>query len=108
MAIKASDNFKVYHNPNGPDISTVNRPVIQQDGLYFKDIDGVKPVHNWLAEHSWEYGFIVRYPEGKSDITGILYEPWHFRYVGVELAKELYESGLCLEEYMAKLTAENS
>ena len=72
------------------------------------DIDGVKPVHNWLAEHSWEYGFIVRYPEGKADITGILYEPWHFRYVGVELAKELYESGLCLEEYMAKLTAENS
>ncbi len=71
------------------------------------DIDGVKSVHNWLAEHSWEYGFIVRYPEGKSDITGILYEPWHFRYVGVELAKELYESGLCLEEYMDMLTAQN-
>lgn len=68
------------------------------------DIDGVKPVHNWLAEHSWEYGFVVRYPEGKSDITGILYEPWHFRYVGVELAKELYESGLCMEEYMDMLT----
>lgn len=72
------------------------------------DIDGVAAVHGWLAEHSWEYGFIVRYPEGKSDITGILYEPWHFRYVGVELAKELYDLGLCLEEYMEMLTAQNA
>ena len=44
MAVKASENFKVYHNPNGPDISTVSRPVIQQDGLYFKDIDGTGTV----------------------------------------------------------------
>lgn len=72
------------------------------------DIDGVPAVHGWLAEHSWEYGFIVRYPDGKSDITGILYEPWHFRYVGVELAKELYDLGLCLEEYMDMLTAQNT
>lgn len=72
------------------------------------DIDGVKPVHEWLAEHCWEYGFIVRYPEGKADITGILYEPWHFRYVGVELAKELYDLGLTMEEYMDMLTAQNS
>ena len=68
------------------------------------DIDGVKPVHNWLAEHSWEYGFIVRFPENKTEITGIEYEPWHYRYVGKELAKEIYESGLCLEEYMDMLT----
>ena len=71
---------------------------------YAVDIDGVKPVHNWLAEHSWEYGFIVRYPDGTTDITGIEYEPWHFRYVGVELAKELYDLGLTLEEYMDMLT----
>ena len=58
----------------------------------------------WLAQHSWEYGFILRYPYGKTDLTGILYEPWHFRYVGVELASELYELGLCLEEYMNMLT----
>ena len=70
------------------------------------DIDGVAAVHKWLAEHSWEYGFIVRYPEGKTHITGIIYEPWHYRYVGVELAKELYESGLTMEEYMDKLTEE--
>lgn len=71
------------------------------------DIDGAPAVHNWLSEHSWEYGFIIRYPEGKSDITGILYEPWHFRYVGVELAKELYDLGLCMEEYMDVLTAQS-
>ena len=50
MAIKASDNFKVYHNEGGPDISTLKRPVIEQDGLYFKDIDGsgtVSPVNDW-------------------------------------------------------------
>ena len=61
-------------------------------------------INDWLAEHCWEYGFILRYPEGKSDITGIQYERWHFRYVGVELAKELKDLGLCLEEYMDMLT----
>ena len=58
------------------------------------------PVQQWLMANSWRYGFILRYPNGKSDVTGIIYEPWHYRYVGVELAKELYESGLCLEEYL--------
>lgn len=71
---------------------------------YAVDIDGVKPVHNWLAEHSWEYGFIVRFPEDKTEVTGITYEPWHYRYVGKELAKEIFESGLCLEEYLDMLT----
>ena len=54
----------------------------------------------WLKEHSWEYGFILRYPNGETDITGIIYEPWHFRYVGPEAAEEIYESGLTLEEYV--------
>ena len=54
----------------------------------------------WLEEHSWEYGFILRYPNGETDITGIIYEPWHFRYVGLEAAKEITESGLTLEEYL--------
>ena len=60
--------------------------------------------YEWLAAHSWEYGFILRYPYGKTDLTGIYYEPWHFRYVGRELAEELYGLGLCLEEYMNLLT----
>ena len=54
----------------------------------------------WLTEHSWEYGFILRYPNGETDITGIIYDPWHFRYVGLEAAKEITESGLTLEEYV--------
>ncbi|MBR5319350.1 MAG: M15 family metallopeptidase [Peptococcaceae bacterium] len=53
----------------------------------------------WLMEHCWEYGFILRYPKDKSDITGIIYEPWHYRYVGHEVAQYIHENGLCLEEY---------
>lgn len=58
------------------------------------------PVQKWLMKNSWKYGFILRYPTDKSDITGISYEPWHYRYVGKEVAKEIYESGVCLEEYL--------
>ena len=58
----------------------------------------------WLMEHCWEYGFILRYPNNKSEKTGIIYEPWHYRYVGKEVAKELQESGLCLEEYLENLS----
>ncbi len=57
-------------------------------------------VQKWLMEHSWEYGFILRYPEGKSDITGITYEPWHYRYVGRENAEQIHRAGVCLEEYL--------
>lgn len=57
------------------------------------------PEGRFLADHAHEYGFIIRYPEGKSDITGYSYEPWHIRYVGKELAEELYSKGITLEEY---------
>lgn len=60
------------------------------------------PVQKWLMENSWRYGFILRYPEDKSEITGIIYEPWHYRYVGKEAAKEIYERKICLEEYLEK------
>lgn len=53
----------------------------------------------WLAAHAHEYGFIIRYPKDKSEITGYSYEPWHIRYVGKSLAKYIYENHLCLEEY---------
>ena len=59
----------------------------------------------WLMEHCWEYGFILRYPADKQDVTGIIYEPWHYRYVGVELAKELRELNVTVEEYMGGLTS---
>ena len=53
----------------------------------------------WLQEHAWEYGYILRYLKGKEEITGYIYEPWHYRYVGVKYAKAVRDSGLCLEEY---------
>ncbi len=56
--------------------------------------------YKWLSKNAHKYGFIVRYPADKSHITGISYEPWHFRYVGEFHAKRIYESGLCLEEYI--------
>lgn len=59
------------------------------------------PEADWLAAHSAEYGFIIRYPKGKEDITGYAYEPWHLRYVGKPLAMEIAAKGLTLEEYYA-------
>lgn len=56
--------------------------------------------YEWLAENAYKYGFILRYPEGKENITGIDYEPWHYRFVGVGEAKKIKNSGLCLEEYL--------
>ena len=53
-------------------------------------------------EHCYEYGFILRYPKDKEDITGISYEPWHYRYVGREHARAIRESGVCLEEYVTQ------
>lgn len=53
----------------------------------------------WVSENAHKYGFIIRYPKGKENVTGYMYEPWHIRYLGVELATEVYESGLTLEEY---------
>ena len=62
------------------------------------------PTQQWLMENSWRYGWILRYPNEKSAITGIIYEPWHYRYVGKEVAAEIHELGLCLEEYLQLLT----
>ncbi len=58
------------------------------------------PQYKWLRQHSTEYGFIMRYAADKQDITGVIYEPWHYRYVGVDNAKKIENSGLCLEEYI--------
>ena len=57
-------------------------------------------LYQWMSEHCQEYGFIVRFPKGKEDITGIIYEPWHFRYVGVDAATYIMENDLCLEEFL--------
>ncbi len=76
-----------------------------QTGLAYdlNDLDhdfGDTPEGQWVAENCHKYGFILRYPKGKEEITGYMYEPWHIRYLGVEKATEVYESGLCLEEFL--------
>lgn len=76
---------------------------VMNPGDLFYD-EGETEVIQWLKAHCWDYGFIMRYPEGKSHITGIIFEPWHYRYIGVEIAQELKDSGLCLEEYLDQLT----
>lgn len=60
------------------------------------------PEMKWLKKNCSKYGFIVRYPEGKSDKTGVIFEPWHYRYVGEEAAAEIMGLGICLEEYLEK------
>ena len=76
-----------------------------QTGLAF-DINeisysfGDTPAGKWVAENAAQYGFIVRYPQEKQHITGYIYEPWHLRYLGTEMAMAVYNSGLCLEEYL--------
>ena len=60
---------------------------------------GNTPAGKWLHDNSYKYGFILRYPEGKEKITSIEYEPWHFRYVGVDAATIIYENDICLEEF---------
>ncbi len=61
------------------------------------------PECQWMAEHCYEYGFVIRYPEDKQDITEINYEPWHLRYVGKEVARYIWRNGLCLEEFHEQL-----
>ena len=65
-----------------------------QDDFYSTD------AYAWLDKHAADYGFIERYPRDKVDITGIDFEPWHYRYVGKEAAKEIASRGICLEEYI--------
>ncbi|MBR6513440.1 MAG: M15 family metallopeptidase [Clostridia bacterium] len=61
------------------------------------------PEQKWLMANCYKYGFILRYPDGKTDITGIYYEPWHYRYVGVEVATEITEKQITLEEYLGRV-----
>ena len=63
------------------------------------DVEAYAKLHPYFHE----FGFIVRYPAGKEDVTGCQYEPWHIRYVGDEAAREIYESGLTLEEYVSRM-----
>lgn len=78
------------------------------------DLNGVRddfdntPAFQWLSEHAQDYGFVLRYPKDKQEVTKIKYEPWHYRYVGVENAKAMKEKNLCLEEYLDFLQKKGS
>lgn len=59
-------------------------------------------LYRWLQDYSCNYGFVLRYPEDKIEITGISYEPWHYRYVGIDAAKVMKDKDICLEEYVER------
>ena len=75
-------------------------------GIGLVDDFGETPEGKWLAEHCHEYGFIIRYPKGKTDITGYIYEPWHSRYVGQEAAAEIAALDITFEEYILLVRGE--
>lgn len=103
---------KVYHNYAARDGAALADRYSARAGSsehqtgYAMDINSVRQSFaetkegQWLAAHCAEYGFILRYPKDKEAETGFMYEPWHIRYLGVELAQKITESGLCLEEYL--------
>ncbi len=75
----------------------------QSNNLHLTESFGETPEGNWVRENAHKYGFIIRYPKGKEEITGYQYEPWHLRYVGVKIATQIYENQLTLEEYFDKV-----
>ena len=75
-----------------------------KNGIYCDDVKEDTEEAIWMQNNSYKYGFILRYPKGKENITGYTHEPWHFRFVGLEVAKIIFENGLTLEEYHKNLT----
>ena len=73
---------------------------------YNLDAQKTKVRQQWLIDNCHKYGFILRYPADKTDVTGIIYEPWHYRYVGVEVATEIMSRGICFEEWLAEQKAQ--
>ena len=80
----------------GLGIDVINKAGI---GKKFTEAFGKTKEGKWLAENCWDYGFIIRYQKDKEEITEIIYEPWHLRYVGVQVAQYMRDNNLCLEEF---------
>ena len=74
--------------------------IVSSDYAGLDEKQGETDDQKWLMEHCYEYGFILRYPKDKSEDTGIIYEPWHYRYVGVEAALAIRDQGVTMEEYL--------
>lgn len=73
--------------------------IVSQENQRLDDTQEDTPEQQWLHAHCQDYGFILRYPPDKTDITGVNYEPWHYRYVGADAARAIMAQGICLEEY---------
>lgn len=82
--------------------------IVSEDYQLLDEKQEETPEYIWLSKNCSKYGFIVRYPNGKTDITGVIYEPWHFRYVGKEAAQEIMSKGICLEEYLEGSSSSSS
>lgn len=119
LSIVCSSGYRSYENQE-----TIYNNYVAIDGILRADTYSARPGHSehqtglaidvnsisaefantpecaWLEKNAHKYGFIIRYPKGKEAITGFQYEPWHIRYLGVETATAVYNSGLCLEEYL--------
>lgn len=76
--------------------------IVSGENMELSDEQADTPTQQWLMENSWKYGFVLRYPTRMSHKTGIIYEPWHYRYVGDVAAQMMHEENLCLEEFLAK------
>ena len=76
--------------------------LIDESYPYLDELQEQTPTQKWLMANSWRYGFILRYPNGTTEQTGIIYEPWHYRYVGKEYAREIFRMGVTLEEYLQR------
>ena len=77
--------------------------LINQKTMTLDETFADEPVYAWLCENAWKFGFILRYPKDKTEITGYTYEPWHYRYVGRYHAAQIHAKGLCLEEYLQSI-----
>jgi len=78
--------------------------IFRRNGEMIEEQLETDPEIKWMTENAYKYGFILRYPKGKEDITGFGFEPWHFRYVGLDLAFEIHENNQTLEEYYQQKT----
>ena len=94
--------FSEFENPESADydINSSIKNVTVDDRSVYKT---PSKEDTWIRANAYKYGFILRYPKDKVNITGYKYEPWHLRYFGIDLAKTLYENNLTYEEYLARL-----
>lgn len=74
--------------------------IVDIDNQNLEEYQEDTPTQIWMINNSWKYGFILRYPDGTDNYTGVKYEPWHYRFVGIDAAKEIHEQGVCLEQYL--------